>query len=49
VIGDQFLRVWHELWLVVDRRDIADADSSWQWQISSDPALSWFGPLAASS
>jgi hypothetical protein len=48
VIGDQFLRVWHEFWLVVDRRDIAEADSSWQWQISSDPALSWFGPLAAS-
>ena len=48
VIGDQFLRGWHGFWLVVDRRDIAEADSSWQWQISSDPALSWFGPLAAS-
>jgi hypothetical protein len=48
VVGDQFLRVWHEFWLVVGRPAIAEADSSWQWQMSSDPALSWFGPLAAS-
>jgi hypothetical protein len=48
VIGDQFLRAWHGFWVAVDRRDVAQADSSWQWQISSDPALSWFGPLAAS-
>jgi hypothetical protein len=48
VVGDQFLRAWREFWLVVGRPAIADADSSWQWQLSSDPALSWFGPLAAS-
>ena len=48
VVGDQFLRVWHEFWLVVGRPAIAEADSSWQWQLSADPALSWFGPLAAS-
>jgi hypothetical protein len=48
VIGDRFLRVWHTLWLSVGRPAVAEADSSWQWQISSDPALSWFGPLAAS-
>jgi hypothetical protein len=48
VLGDQLLRVWHELWLVVDRPDIAAADNSWQWQLSSDAAASWFGPVAAS-
>jgi hypothetical protein len=48
VIGDRFLRVWHTFWVSVGRPAVADADSSWQWQISSDPALSWFGPLAAS-
>ncbi len=48
VVGDQFLRVWHEFWLAVDRPDVAAADSSWQWQLSSDAAASWFGPVAAS-
>jgi hypothetical protein len=48
VIGDRFLRVWHTFWVSAGRPAVADADSSWQWQISSDPALSWFGPLAAS-
>jgi Dolichyl-phosphate-mannose-protein mannosyltransferase len=48
VLGDQFLRIWHSFWVAVGRPVIAEGDSSWQWQISSDPALSWFGPLAAS-
>jgi hypothetical protein len=48
VIGDRFLRVWHTFWVSVGRPAVAEADHSWQWQISSDPALSWFGPLAAS-
>jgi hypothetical protein len=48
VLGDQFLRVWREFWVAVGRPAIAEADSSWQWQLSSDPAVSWFGPLAAS-
>lgn len=46
--GDQFLRVWHGFWLAVDRPDIAAADNSWQWQVSSDAAASWYGPVAAS-
>jgi hypothetical protein len=48
VLGDQFLHVWHKFWLVVDRPDIAATDNTWQWQLSSDPAASWFGPVAAS-
>ena len=48
VVGDQFLRAWHEFWLFVERPDIAAADNSWQWQLSSDAAASWFGPVAAS-
>jgi dolichyl-phosphate-mannose-protein mannosyltransferase len=47
-LGDRFLRVWHTFWLAVDRPDIAAADNSWQWQLSSDAAASWFGPVAAS-
>jgi hypothetical protein len=46
-LGDQVLRAWRELWTAVDRPAVAETDGFWQWQMSSDAALSWFGPLAA--
>ena len=46
--GDQLLRVLREFWLAVDRPDLAAADGTWEWQLSSDAAASWFGPVAAS-
>ncbi len=48
VVGRQLIKVWYKGWLVLDRPDIARADDSWQLQVSSDAALSWFGPVAAS-
>jgi hypothetical protein len=41
------LHVWFKAWLVVGRPDIAHEDASWQLQIGSDAALSWFGPSCA--
>ena len=41
------LHAWFKLWLLVGRRDIAEGDASWQLQVGSDGALSWFGPAGA--
>jgi hypothetical protein len=40
------IHAWYKLWLILDRRDIAVSDDSWQIQVASDAALSWFGPVA---
>jgi hypothetical protein len=45
-LGRLGLRAWYKLWLVLDRREIAVSDDSWQLQVASDAALSWFGPVA---
>ena len=41
------MRGWVKAWVVLGRRDIADADASWQPQTASDAGLSWYGPLGA--
>lgn len=46
-IGRGALRAWFKFWLVLGREDIARADASWQLQVGSDAALSWYGPAAA--
>ena len=45
--ADAGMHVWVKGWVVLGRRDIADADASWQPQRGSDPGLSWYGPLGA--
>ena len=47
LVGRAALHAWFKLWVVVGRRDIAEASSSWQLQVGSDVALSWYGPAAA--
>ena len=46
-LGRGALRGWFKFWLVLGREDIARADASWQLQVGSDAALSWYGPVAA--
>jgi hypothetical protein len=46
-VGRGALRAWFKAWTVVGREDIAHADASWQLQVGSDAALSWYGPVAA--
>jgi hypothetical protein len=46
-LGRGALRGWFKFWLVVGREDISHADASWQLQVGSDAALSWYGPVAA--
>jgi len=46
-LGRGALHGWFKFWLVLGREDIARADASWQLQVGSDAALSWFGPVAA--
>ena len=46
-LGRGALHGWFKFWLVLGREDIARADASWQLQVGSDAALSWYGPVAA--
>ena len=46
-LADLGMRGWVKAWVVLGRRDIADADASWQPQTASDAGLSWYGPLGA--
>jgi hypothetical protein len=46
-LGDLGMHGWVKAWVVLGRRDIADADASWQVQTASDAGLSWYGPLGA--
>ncbi len=45
--ADAGMHAWVKGWVVLGRRDIADADDSWQPQSGSDAGLSWYGPLGA--
>lgn len=45
--ADAGMHVWVKWWVVLGRRDIADADASWQPQTAADAGLSWYGPLGA--
>ncbi len=45
--ADAGMHVWVKGWVALGRRDIADADASWQPQRGSDAGLSWYGPLGA--
>ena len=46
-VGRGALHAWFKAWTLVGREDIAHADASWQLQVGSDAALSWYGPVAA--
>jgi hypothetical protein len=47
LVGRAGLHAWFKLWLLLGRRDVAEAGGSWQLQVGSDVALSWYGPAAA--
>ena len=46
-VANAGMHVWVKGWVVLGRRDIADADASWEPQRASDAGLSWYGPLGA--
>ena len=46
-VANAGMHVWVKGWIVLGRRDIADADASWEPQRGSDAGLSWYGPLGA--